>query len=50
MAEQQQQQIEAYVKNNLQAELSQELKRADAIAQLVMDFSTNDKGETLANV
>ena len=49
MAEQQQQ-IEDYVKANLQKELAQEKKRADRIAQLVVDFSQNEKGEELANV
>ena len=49
MAEQQQQ-IEEYVKANLQKELAQEKERADRIAQLVVDFSQNTKGEELANV
>ena len=49
MAEQQQQ-IEDYVKANLQKELAQEKARADRIAQLVVDFSQNEKGEELANV
>ena len=49
MAEQQQQ-IEDYVKANLQKELAQEKERADRIAQLVVDFSQNEKGEELANV
>ena len=42
--------IEAYVKTNLQQELAQEKERADRIAQLVVDFSQNAKGEELANV
>ena len=49
MAEQQAQ-IESYVQANLQKELAQEKERADRIAQLVVDFSQNAKGEELANV
>lgn len=38
------------MKANLQKELAQEKARADRIAQLVVDFSQNEKGEELANV
>lgn len=38
------------MKANLQKELAQEKERADRIAQLVVDFSQNAKGEELANV
>lgn len=34
----------------MQAELKAEMKRADKLAKLVMDFSQNEGGETLANV
>ena len=43
-------QIDSYVKANLQEELAQEKKRADTIAKLVIDFAQNEKGEELANV
>lgn len=48
--EEQQQQIESYVKANLQDEVAREMKRADALAKLVIDFQQNNKGEELANV
>lgn len=34
-------QIDSYVKANLQEELAQEKKRADTIAKLVIDFAQN---------
>ena len=46
----QKEQIENYVQANLQEELAQEQKRADAIAKLVIDFAQNGQGEELANV
>ena len=38
------------MQENLQKELAAERARADRIAQLVVDFSQNSKGEELANV
>ncbi len=48
--EEQQQKIEAYVSANLQSEVAKEMKRADTLAKLVVDFSQNEKGQELANV
>ena len=42
--------VESYVKENLQGELASEMKRADDLAKLVMDFSTDAAGNKLANV
>ena len=50
MAEETQKQIESYVKENMQEELSSEMKRVNRLADLVMDLSHNQGGEELANV
>ena len=42
--------VEGYVKENLQGELASEMKRADDLAKLVVDFSTDASGKKLANV
>ena len=42
--------IEKYVAANLQGQVAQEMKRAEGVAQLVMDFSKNESGQELANV
>ncbi len=44
------QRIEEYVKQNMQAEQSQEMQRAERLAELVMDSYHNKGGEELANV
>lgn len=45
-----QERIEKYVKENMQGELKQEMARADSLANLVMDFNHDSKGQLLANV
>ena len=42
--------IEGYAKTHLKDEMAKEMKRADRLADLVMDFSTNGQGQELANV
>ena len=46
----QREQIESYVKANLQEELAREKKSVNAMAKLVIDFAQNEQGEELANV
>lgn len=48
--EQEKKSIESYVSQNLSAEVAKEMKRAEELAKLVIDFQQNEKGEQLANI
>ena len=45
-----QKRIESYVNENLQDEVAHEMKRANEVAKLVLDFSNDERGEQLVNV
>ena len=45
-----QKRIESYVNENLQGEVAHEMKRANEVARLVLDFSNDERGEQLVNV
>ena len=42
--------IQKLAKENFQGELDREMKRADTIADLIVNFKLNDQGEELANI
>ena len=42
--------IQKLAKENFQGELDREMKRADTIADLIVNFKLNDQGEELGNI
>ena len=47
---QDQERIEKFVKANMQEQVDSEMKRANDLAKLVMDFNNDQNGKELANV